>query len=235
MLAPGNHRDGLVIYPVARRASIKDVIEALGPPHTEIGRIQGPDGDWGFGRILAPGDSVRIFPPAPPVDPRRQTILISYGLAEVKFAVDANVGRLATYLRLLGFDTLYSRSMDDGELVARSVAEGRILLSKDRSLLKRKDVIHGKLIRAEDPREQVREVLDHYGLTPPFRPFSRCLRCNEPLRPVAKDEVLDRLEPLTRKYFEEFHLCPACDQVYWAGSHHDRMLEWLDRLERRED
>lgn len=206
------------------------MIEALGPPHTEIGRIDGPDGEWGFERLLAPGDEVRIRPPEIPLDPTKPSRLRPNPLPELRFAVDANIGRLAPLLRLLGLDTAYDRSLDDPELAELAASQGRVLLTRDTRLLKRSLVEHGRLIRAQQPREQLREVLRVYGLTPPFQLFSRCLRCNTPLEPVSKEVVLHRLEPLTRRYYDDFSRCPACDKVYWAGSHHERMLDFVGAL-----
>ena len=116
------------------------------------------------------------------------------------------------------------------ELAQVADAEGRILLTRDRRLLMRKAVRYGCCLRSTDPREQLIEVVRRYGLADQARPFRRCLRCNQPLEAVSKDEIIDRLQPLTRLYFEEFSICPGCHQVYWKGSHYDHMRELIAQL-----
>jgi hypothetical protein len=224
-------------YPLDRRASVKDVIEALGPPHTEVGRILahefGQMREENFHLLLDPRgrrpDRVEVFPVVAPWDPTQHSMLRP-ALPALRFAVDANVGKLATLLRMLGFDTAYDRSLDDAGLAELAARERRVVLSKDRALLKRAAVTHGRCIRHEDPEEQLLEVLCLFGLRPPFATFSRCLRCNVPLRPVDKAEIEHRLLPKTRAYYHDFSLCPECDRIYWAGSHQERMQERVARL-----
>lgn len=218
--------------PMDRRASLKDAIESFGPPHTEIGRITFNGRDADFTTILTPGARIEVFPIETPHDPRRSSLLrpaLQCG-GDLRFVCDANVGKLASLLRLLGLDTAYDFHMDDPELAELAVREQRILLTKDRQLLKRSNVIHGRLVRDETPERQLLETLGFYGLRGPFAPFSRCLRCNTPLHPISKDKILHRLEPLTKKYFHVFHHCADCDKIFWAGSHHERLLERLDKL-----
>ncbi|MGE4441553.1 MAG: Mut7-C RNAse domain-containing protein [Desulfomicrobium sp.] len=227
---PGTDARGVVIYPVTRRASIKDVIEALGPPHTEVGSIEADGREVGFGHQLEPGEEVNVRPLAPPFDVLRPSPLRPEPLPRIAFAVDANVGRLAALLRTLGFDTFYDPTLDDAPLAELAAREGRIVLSKDRSLLKRSLVVFGCLIRADDPRHQLREVLRLFGLRPPYHLFSRCLLCNALLEPVPKAEIMHRLLPLTRRHYSDFHRCPRCDKLYWPGSHHEHVLERMEEI-----
>ena len=218
-------------YPVTRRASVKDVIEALGVPHTEVYGVVVDGREAGFGHLLEPGERVDVFPAATPADVAVPTMLRPEGYPRGRFLVDANVNKLATLLRLLGFDAAGAGSLADAALAELSAGEKRVLLSRDRALLCRKNVLHGRLIRANEPRGQLRETLAFFGLDPPYDTFRRCLRCNLPLVPVSKQEVLPRLLPKTKRYFNEFHLCPGCNRIYWPGSHHDKMLEWLEEVE----
>ncbi|MBU1003444.1 MAG: Mut7-C ubiquitin/RNAse domain-containing protein [Proteobacteria bacterium] len=228
-------RSGVVAYPVGREASLKDVIEALGVPHTEVGRIvlsswgenREADEDVGFDQRLASGQRIEVHPVAPPLDVTRVHRLRPVPLPEVRFVVDVCVGKLATLLRLLGLDAAYDRTWDDATLADMAQSEGRIVLTRDKALLKRATVSHGRLVRAHEPTGQLLEVLGHFGLTGSFKPFVRCLRCNQLLEPVSKAEILHRLEPLTKKYHDEFHRCRACGRIYWPGSHHKAMREWL--------
>jgi hypothetical protein len=214
--------------PLDRRTSVKDAIEALGVPHTEVYGLSADDEPIEFDHILLPGQRVRVKPGEPPVDVTRSS-RFRRGLDGPRFLVDVNVGKLATLLRVVGLDTAYRPEWDDAEIAERAEAEGRVVLSKDTGLLKRARIEWGRLIRSEHPDEQLREVLSFFAI-PEVKSMSRCLRCNVPLEPVDKADVLHLLEPKTRKYFEEFWRCPACGRVYWAGSHVERIGERLESL-----
>jgi uncharacterized protein with PIN domain len=182
-----------------------------------------------FGYIVVEKDRIEVHGPPRPLDPT-ETTLLRPGIPKVRFAVDVNVGKLAGLLRMAGFDTFYDPEGDDGELAEISATQERILLTRDHSLLKRKKVVHGRLIRHEAPVEQLREVVGLYGLQERLEPFSRCLRCNERLEVVSKEAVIDRLEPLTRKYYDDFRICPGCNRLYWAGSHREKMQKIIEEL-----
>lgn len=226
--------DGRLAWAALRRAAVKDVVESLGAPHTEVGRIvvreaEGAAGrDVDFAHIVAAGQELDVYAVAPPLDVTRSSLLRPEPLDAVRFLVDATCGKLARLLRLVGQDAAYDRAWDDAAVAEMAAGEGRIVLTMDRALLKRSKVAFGRLVRAHDPQEQLAEVLRHFGVRGPFPAFSRCLECNAPLAPVEKAAILHRLQPLTRKYFATFHRCPACDRIYWPGSHHDRMREWLE-------
>jgi uncharacterized protein len=151
-------------------------------------------------------------------------------LRVTRFVLDGHLGRLAGYLRLFGFDVLYRHDYADAELARTSHEEGRILLTRDRGLLKRREVSHGYCVRATDPRRQIVEVLRRFDLFRSVSPFSRCLRCNGVLQPVDREEVLERLPPKTRKYYDEFDLCPSCDRLYWKGSHYERLARLVQEV-----
>ncbi|HSL22960.1 MAG TPA: Mut7-C RNAse domain-containing protein [Vicinamibacterales bacterium] len=145
-----------------------------------------------------------------------------------RFIADAHLGRLAAYLRLAGFDTVYEAPWEDAELARRSAEEGRILLTRDRGLLKRSIITRGYFVQSTNSREQFAELVRRFDLRPLMRPFSRCARCNTPLREVSKTAVLDRLLPRTRLLHDEFLECTSCRRVYWRGSHHARIASWFD-------
>lgn len=221
---------GAVRSPVRRRASLKDAIEALGPPHTEVHGLTVTNREADFSTLLEPGLTVTVAPARFPIDVTKATILRPEPLPRLAFAADANVGKLATLLRLLGWDTAFVRDIDDARLAELARTEGRVVVSRDRSCLKRAKIVHGRLVRANVPLEQVRDIVRAYGLAGNSRPFSRCLRCNAPLEAVDKAVILDRLEPRTKRYYDVFRRCPACQRIYWAGSHHDGMLRLLETL-----
>jgi uncharacterized protein with PIN domain len=131
---------------------------------------------------------------------------------------------------MLGFDCLYQNDYDDAKLAAIADQEGRILLTRDRRLLMRKLIVHGYCLRSLDSFEQLIEVIHRFELTDRTQPFHRCLRCNHLLEPVKKEAVLDRLEPLTKQYFDDFHICPDCQQIYWKGSHYERMVKVIEQV-----
>jgi uncharacterized protein with PIN domain/sulfur carrier protein ThiS len=211
-------------FPFNENPSVKHLIEALGVPHTEVSAICVNGEQVQFGYRVQHGDRIEVHP-ASQLDGVHPE-------PEPRFVLDNHLGQLATYLRMLGFDTLYRNDYQDDELAQVTAQQGRILLTRDRHLLMRKVVVYGYCIRNLDPRKQVREVVRRYGLLDKIAPFERCLRCNHPLQPVSKESVLDRLEPLTKLYYEEFHLCPACNQVYWKGSHYEGMQGLIEALTR---
>jgi uncharacterized protein with PIN domain len=199
--------------------SLKHLIESLGVPHTEFGQVLVNGQPGNPTNRMQEGDQVMVFP----ADALPES--------EPQFILDNHLGQLATYLRMLGFDCLYRNDFQDDELAQVSSQERRILLTRDRRLLMRKAIRHGYCIHQTDPPQQVVEVIRRFNLSGQVKPFQRCLRCNSPLHAVNKQDIIDRLEPLTKKYYEDFHICPACDQIYWKGSHYGHMLEMIAELE----
>jgi uncharacterized protein with PIN domain len=130
---------------------------------------------------------------------------------------------------MAGFDTLYDNYIDDGEIEELAASEDRVVLTRDRELLKRRTIIHGCYIHALKPEEQLREVFNRLDLAASARPFSLCLHCNVPLRPAKKDEVLEQLPPAVREQHDEFNTCDSCGRIYWKGSHWKRMTGLLAR------
>ncbi|MDN3556441.1 Mut7-C RNAse domain-containing protein [Halomonas maura] len=220
-------------YPFDSQAAIKDAIEALGVPHPEVDIILVDGASLGFDYRLRDGDRVDVYPAgaAVPADALRH--LMPPLPHPPRFLLDVHLGRLARYLRLLGFDCRYHHQADDAALAARAEREGRILLTRDRNLLKRKRVALGRCVRAGDPITQLEEVARAFSLLGELAPFTRCTRCNGRLVTVDKAAVDHRLEPLTRRYVDDFLQCEACGQVYWHGSHVAHMQALVERLRRR--
>ena len=144
--------------------------------------------------------------------------------------LDVHLGKLAAYLRMLGFDTLYRSCFTDPELVRISSGQKRILLTRDRELLKHSAISRGYFVNETDSRKQVAEIVHEFQLADLFRPFTRCMACNGPLRSAPKNEVLHLLPPRTAQFYDEFQRCRDCGRVYWKGSHHARMLRWIEEL-----
>lgn len=203
--------------------SVKHLIESLGIPHTEIGAILVNGRQVDNSALLHDGDKVDVFPVA-------QAHMNSGNNLTPRFVVDNHLGQLARYLRMLGFDTLYRNDYRDDELARISSLENRALLTRDRRLLMRNMVQNGYWVRSKIPRQQLVEVVQRFQLCSLIFPFKHCLRCNGLLQPVSKETVLHRLEPLTRKYFDQFRICPECEQVYWQGSHYERMVGFIEQV-----
>lgn len=214
-------------HTLSRRASIKDIIESLGVPHPEVGEIRANGGACDFEYIPETNDRIEVYPPQRPIDLSRPSLLRKDTLNRIRFIIDVNVAKLATLLRAAGFDTAFDQQWHDPRLAEMSDREKRILLTKDIDLLKRKRVTFGYFVRTKYPRQQLHEVMDVFGLHDRQEPFSRCLICNHPLEPIAKEKIMHRLQPLTRKYYDTFHYCRNCDKIYWPGSHRENMMEVL--------
>ncbi len=227
---PGARRKVDFVYRFDRKASIKDCIESMGVPHTEVDLILVNGVSVDFSYILTHQDRVSVYPVFELLDITEVTHLRPQPLRDPRFVVDVNLGRLARYLRLLGFDTLYRNDYVDLDLVEISSGQGRILLTRDRNLLKYAAITHGCFVHNTDPLQQVEEVILRLDLANSATPFRRCTRCNGVLQSVEKGEVEDRLPPLTRKYYQVFWQCGDCGQIYWKGAHYGRMLELVGGL-----
>jgi uncharacterized protein len=149
---------------------------------------------------------------------------------EPHYILDNHLGKLTSYLRMLGFDCLYRNDFQDDELAQRSQEQSRILLTRDHRLLMRKTVTKGYWLRSQDPDKQLREVVRRYSLTGLIKPFQRCMRCNNLLESVSKEDILHKLLPLTIQFFDDFRLCTSCGQVYWQGSHYTKMLAFIEQI-----
>ncbi|WP_041432711.1 Mut7-C RNAse domain-containing protein [Thiobacillus denitrificans] len=226
-LAPDRRKREFTV-PCARAATTKHMIEALGVPHTEVELILVNGESAGFDRRLQDGDRVAVYPRFEAMDVSPLLRVRERPLRETRFVADAHLGGLAHMLRMLGFDTLYDNHFHDDAIVAICEHDGRIVLTRDRELLKRRSVTHGCYIHALKSEAQLREVVARLDLARSARPFTRCLHCNVPLRTVDKASVLDRLPPKVREHYAHFPTCDSCGRIYWAGSHWRNMRRLLD-------
>lgn len=206
----------------ASHQSLKHLVESLGIPHVEIGIVLLNGKQFPTDIRPPDGSRIEVFPAhlMPPGSPR--------------FVLDNHLGRLAVYLRMLGLDTLYRNDYHDQELAQVAYQEERILLTRDRRLLMRKELVFGYCIRHLEPSAQLAEVHAHYHISVPEEraphSFRRCPYCNTPLQPASKQSIMDRLLPLTKQYYEEFFICPTCNRIYWKGSHIDNVQALLRDL-----
>jgi uncharacterized protein with PIN domain len=219
-----------IAYRFGGQPAIKDPIEVLGVPHSEVDLILVNDESVGFDYKLKDGDRVAVYPVFESFDISPVQRLRPKPLRKTTFMADVNLGKLARRLRMLGFDAAYDNQLDDREIVDIAVREKRIVLTRDRKLLFRKAVTHGFWIRADDADTQVRGVLQRLDLYDQVRPLQRCMECNGRIEPVAREQVWSRLEPLTRRYYSEFFCCSRCQKIYWSGSHVAHMTGVIHEL-----
>jgi uncharacterized protein with PIN domain len=222
--------DAYVPYELNGIVVVKHAIEAQGIPHTEVDLILVNGESAGFYHRLSEGDFITVFPAFTSLDISTIQKLRPVLPYPPRFVIDNHLGQLARNLRLLGFDCLYNKDYADQDLAAIAFENDRVLLTRDRRLLMRKQIIYGFCLLTRDPAQQLRDVLHRYQLRPHIRPWRRCLRCNGLLGPVDKEAVIDRLEPKTKKYYHHFHICQDCEQIYWKGSHYPPLNQLVNEI-----
>jgi uncharacterized protein with PIN domain len=210
--------------------SVKDVIESLGVPHVEIDMILANSQSVSFDYRPEDGDYISVYPVFESLDISTETRLRPKPLRTIRFILDVHLGKLARYLRMLGFDTMYDTGYDDNEIIARAVKQNRIILTRDILLLKHSKVTHGLWIRSQDPIKQLKEVIQRLDLSKKFKPFHRCMDCNAPLVKTGKEEVMGKVRPNTLNFFNAFYRCMGCGKIYWNGSHFERMQQFVNQL-----
>jgi len=226
-LAPERRRLAFA-HPCARAATVKHMIEALGVPHTEVEIVLVNGESVGFERRLRDGDRVAVYPKFEAFDVSTLLRVRGRPLRVMRFVADAHLGGLARLLRMAGFDTLYDNHFADEAIESLAAQEGRIVLTRDRDLLKRRSITHGCYVHALKPPLQLREIYDRLDLAHSARPFTLCLHCNAPLRAVDKALVLQRIPPRSGAIYQHFTTCDVCRRVFWQGSHWQRMRALLD-------
>jgi uncharacterized protein with PIN domain len=223
--------DAVIERQLAEKTSIKDVIESCGVPHPEVDLILVDEQTVGFDHTLANDTKVEVFPVENRGTDRTEKRLQTIGIT--RFVADGHLGGLTRNLRLLGFDVAYRQSADDRQLLQVMVRENRALLTRDRRLLMHAIVQHGYCPRSQNADEQTIEIVRRFDLSELIVPFTRCLRCNAPLEAAAKADVIDKLEPLTKIYYDQFRCCPGCKQIYWSGSHFPKLQKRIEEIRLR--
>ncbi len=228
-LPPGLRRRD-VVHRFYGSTTVKDAIEALGVPHVEVDLILVNGESVGFEYRIHGGERVAVYPVFESLDVTPLVRLRGRPLRTPRFIADVHLGKLVRYLRLLGLDTVQFAGGDDGALVAAARAQARIILTRDRDLLKRSVVTHGYWVRSTIPVEQAREVVRRFDLTAQARPFTRCPTCNGHLIHVAKEAVIDRIPPKTARWQDEYYMCVDCGKLYWHGTHYPRLQATVARI-----
>ena len=229
---PKSRKGALLDYSFERNPSVKDAIEALGVPHPEVAAILVNGRPVDFQYLLQPEDQVEVFPKRVNAAEVKGKNLQPPLPEMVKFVLDVHLGKLAKALRMLGFDTVYQNDYSDKAIADLAQNENRIVLTRDVNLLKIKKILWGYWLRSQHLEEQLSEVIRYFELEKQFAPFSRCLACNGFILPVEKEKVINELPPNTRRYFHEFYQCESCRNVYWKGSHFERMQQFIRQFQK---
>jgi uncharacterized protein len=218
-LAPGRRGDGRARVTCDGTSTLGHVVETIGVPLPEVGELSVDGEPATTAKRLSGGQVVAVAAVRRPQP-----------LPAARFVLDVHLGTLARRLRLLGIDAAYANDRDDDALIEQAGADGRVLLTQDRGLLRRRALWLGAYVRGADPDDQLRDVLDRFA--PPLAPWTRCTACNGPLATASKADVQGALLPGTRRTYDEFARCTACGRVYWRGAHSTRLAAIVDRAER---
>ncbi len=211
-------------------SSVKDMIESFGVPHAEVDLIAANGESVDFAYLVRNHDRIAVYPVFESIDITPELRVRPAPLRDPSFVLDVHLGKLAAYLRMLGFDTLYRSCASDKEIADVCAASHRILLTRDRGLLKRAAVTRGYWVRETDSRLQAASIVQRFDLARRIRPFTRCMACNGVLTPAPLEQIRDRVPPRAAELHEEFRECPQCGRAYWKGSHYDRMQRWIAAL-----
>lgn len=227
---PVNKRKKRFTHTFIDRTSVKDLIESLGVPHTEVDLILANGKSVNFSCLIDDGDDISVYPEFESLDISQFQKLRPKPLRNPKFVLDVHLGTLTKYMRLLGFDSLYNNNYSDEEIVKISLKEKRTVLTKDRGILKRSDVTRGYWVRKTKAIEQVEEVVKRFHLQNMIKEFSRCLNCNSTIKIVPKEKIIDRLPRKVKEWQNEFYFCQKCDKIYWKGSHFTKMKGSVEKI-----
>jgi uncharacterized protein with PIN domain len=227
---PQAQRKRSFAYGFSQKPSIKHLIENLGVPHTEVEVVLVNGVSVDFSYTVQANDRISIYPVFESLDVSPLLRLRAKPLRVLRFIADAHLGKLARYLRLLGFDCLFFNDAGDRKLARISVDQGRVLLTRDRDLLMHRVITHGCFIHATEPRQQLKEIVYRLQLQGVYNPFTRCMACNGPLAAVEKRQIEDRLPAHVRQHYSDFWRCDECGRIYWKGSHYREMRAFIDSL-----
>lgn len=223
---PSDRRQRTFVHSFNGNPSVKDTIESIGVPHTEVDVILVDGQSTGFGRRLQGGERIAVYPVFERYDVSPVTRLRPAPLRVTRFVADVHLGTLARYLRLLGFDTAWERDLEDEAIIRMAANEQRIILTRDKGILKNGRVTHGYWLRSTDPLQQIDEVVRAIDLAGSMAPYSRCMECNGELEHVDRAKVVDFVPLQVFLVFRDFKRCRRCRRVYWKGSH----LKRLDKI-----
>jgi hypothetical protein len=222
------NKNTVINYPFSENPSVKDAIEAIGIPHTEVDIILVNGSAANFTYRLHDKDEVKVFP-VENISSLTSGSLTPPFTYPIKFLADAHLGKLAKTLRIIGIDTFYQNEVSDKQVAEIGEKENRVVLTRDVALLKQKVIKHGYWLRNQHFEKQLQEVVTRFNLVTQIKPFTLCIECNGKIEPVAKESVIAFIPEKSARHFDEFYQCSNCKKFYWKGSHYEHMLQNLDR------
>ncbi len=226
---PSERRKRPFDYSLKPTQSVKHLIENLGVPHTEVEIILVNGRSVDFAYQPSDGDRISVYPMFERFDVTPLLRLRPKPLRDPRFVADAHLGKLARHLRLFGFDTLFFNDAGDDRLAELSVAQRRILLTRDRALLMRRELTHGCFLHSIDPTQQLLELFRRLDLFPCTAPFTRCIECNGRLQAVEPAQVVTLVPKRVAELYTEFWRCGDCAKIYWKGSHYRELSAFIER------
>lgn len=227
---PARRKKAAFAHHFRNKASVKDMIESLGVPHTEIDLIIVNGESVDFNYAVRNGDRLSVYPVFEAMDIAPLVRLRPEPLRQTRFVLDTHLGKLTRRLRLLGFDSLYGNRWEDGYLAELSSQGPRILLTRDIGLLKRSQVSHGLFVRNTEVNRQIAEIVSRLQLNKRFRPFTRCMRCNGDLVSVHARDVAAHVPARVSSTYRRFCRCSDCGRIYWQGSHYQQLKEQIENI-----
>jgi uncharacterized protein len=210
--------------------NVRDAVESLGVPHSSVDLVLVNSIPVPFTHRLKEGDYVSVYPVFETFDISEVNGKQKSPIRVTRFVVDAHLGKLTRHLRLLGFNSVYYSGIADDEIIRIAAHENRIILTRDRSLLKSSQVTHGYYIRATETHDQLREVIDKFDLTSQFKPFTLCLDCNHELVSIPVEEIKGEINEDTHHIFRNFFRCRGCKKIFWEGSHYESMTRFIRKI-----
>ena len=229
---PEDLRKGWIESSAEPGTSVGEKIHSFGIPLNEIDLILVNQLSESFDYILQEGDRISVYPVFESFDISEVSKLRDKPLRDPAFICDVHLGRLCKYLRMLGFNTYYSNDFTPQQIIEISNLEKRIILSKSIHIIRHKEVTHAYWVRSSEPLEQLKDLIYRLDFSKRAQALTRCLNCNTKLEKAKKEDIIDRLEERTEKYYTDFFRCPTCDQIYWKGSHYEHMLEFIHQIEK---
>jgi uncharacterized protein len=220
---PVDLRQRTIILAYKTPITVGEVAESMGIPLSEVKLILVNSEPSKFSQRLKENDFISLYPAIENLDISLLTDKELESASRPRFILDAHLGKLAKYLRMLGFDTLYRNDFEDNRIISIAKQEDRFILTQDKLLLRSKEVINGYYVRSIEKHKQIREIVQKFGLNTMFRSFTRCMSCNAELVKKEKAEIINKIDDETAQVFNDFFYCPNCDKVFWKGSHFERM------------
>ena len=220
-------------YRFSDKPTIKDIVELIGVPYSEIDLILVNGKSVNFSFKVKNNDKVSVYPVFEAFDISTVSRLRTKPLREPNFIVEANLGKLAKYLRLFGFDVYYQNTNGNNSSVDSLTKKNTpIVLTRGKNIFKKKLITHGYQVKSNDPKKQIEEVINKFDLFSRIKPLIFCLQCNEKIVPIEKNKIINKLPSKIPQYFNEFFICPTCKKIYWRGIHYQTMLAFVRQIKK---